>query len=353
MAVGPHAEVDDVELADLAETQLVGIGPLVAVHGVDGVGGAHFLEQGLAPEELIGIGVVGRDAPLVGPVHVHGQPVDLVDALGGESLVTGPGRALPAQGETEQVVWPAPEGRDDPGRERSGHVVDHDQLSVHGEQATQRAQVAADRARSQMVSGSRWVSPSAREVASGSSARGKVPPRSADARFTRDRGPGGDRPLRPAPPHLEGGPLGLPPALQPDLDVLGVGERYLAGQEAELAISHPPSSWRGPILPVISRLSTPWSQACVAAATRTGRPAAPATAAAGSRTGRRRCGGGLAPAGCACGRCRRRRDCRRSRPWPPRGAGSVGSGTSPTYQTATGRSESVKGSTTESRWWAA
>ena len=211
-----------------------------------------------------------------------------------------------------------------------------------------RGRVAADRARSQMVSGSRWVSPSAREVASGSSARGEAALRSADAGspgiVARAETVRCDRP-RPTSKVARSASRrhsSLISTCWASVRVIWLGRRR------SWAISHPPSSWRGPILPVISRLSTPWSQVR-RGGDRTGRPAAPATAATGSRTGRRRCGGGLAPAGCACGRCRRRRGLSTITAVATDRRGSFGSGTSPTYQTATGRSESVKGSTTESR----
>ena len=98
MAVGPQAEVDDVELADLAEPQLVGVGALVAAHRVHGVGGPDPLQQGLAPQALVGVGVVGG-TQRSSPQYTLTDSQSITSALvGGQPLVTGPGRCCPRPG---------------------------------------------------------------------------------------------------------------------------------------------------------------------------------------------------------------------------------------------------------------
>ena len=93
MAIGSEAEVHDVETAELAEPQLVGVGPFLTPHGEGRVGRAHPVEQGLAGEPVVRRRVIERHAALVAPVDVDLPPVDLGAAHLGEVLVAPPGRS--------------------------------------------------------------------------------------------------------------------------------------------------------------------------------------------------------------------------------------------------------------------
>src|SRR5215207_7537381 len=131
MTVGPDTEVHDVDATELAEPQLVGVGTLVAPHGVVGVDRPHPLEQRLSHQPVVGALVVERDAALVAPVDVDLPPVDLVAGVVGQALVAAARRLAPGNGEREPVVGPAVERLDDPLGELAGHVVDHYQLTLH------------------------------------------------------------------------------------------------------------------------------------------------------------------------------------------------------------------------------
>ena len=61
--------------------------------GVNDPTAAHRLDQGLAHQPLVGVGVVGRDQPLVAHVDVDRRPVDGPRRQGGQPLVAAPGRA--------------------------------------------------------------------------------------------------------------------------------------------------------------------------------------------------------------------------------------------------------------------
>src|SRR5205085_10794800 len=67
VAVGAEAEVHDVEAAGGGHPLLVGVGPLVAAHGVDGVGRPPPLQERLPHQALVGVGVMGGYAALVAP----------------------------------------------------------------------------------------------------------------------------------------------------------------------------------------------------------------------------------------------------------------------------------------------
>ena len=121
----------EVEAAQLRHPLLVGVGALVAAHGVDGVGGADPLEQRLAPQQLVGVGVVGGHAALVAPVDVDLPPVDLVAAVGGQPLVAAAGGVAARQRDREPSPgrsWNASITRS---ANSPGDVVDDDQLAVH------------------------------------------------------------------------------------------------------------------------------------------------------------------------------------------------------------------------------
>jgi hypothetical protein len=130
VAVGPEAEVDDVEVAELTDPQLVGLGPLVAAHRVDGVGRADPLEQRLPAQSLVGVGGVGRHAALVAPVHVDLPPVDLLGADLGQALVAPARGGAPGEGQREVLAGAGVERFDDTLGELAGDVVDDEELSV-------------------------------------------------------------------------------------------------------------------------------------------------------------------------------------------------------------------------------
>ena len=104
VAVGAEPEVHEVEPAELADAQLVGVGALVAAHREGGVGRADPVEQRLAGQAVVRVGVVEGHAALVAPVDVDLPPVDLGAGLGGQPLVAGPGRAAAGQRDGEAVV---------------------------------------------------------------------------------------------------------------------------------------------------------------------------------------------------------------------------------------------------------
>src|SRR5690606_37042879 len=102
--VTAETEVDEVEAAQLTDAELVGVGSLLAAHREVGVHGAHPLEERLAPQAVVGVGVVERDAALVAPVDVDLPPVDLGAALVGEAFVAAAGGGAAGQRHGEVVV---------------------------------------------------------------------------------------------------------------------------------------------------------------------------------------------------------------------------------------------------------
>ena len=92
MAVGADAQVDEVELAQLAQAELVRLGSLFAPHRIGGVGGADPVEQCLPDQAVVRPLVVERHTALVAPIEVDLPPVDLGVAVVGQPLVAVAGR---------------------------------------------------------------------------------------------------------------------------------------------------------------------------------------------------------------------------------------------------------------------
>ena len=102
--VGAEPEVDEVELAELADAQLVRVGALLAAHREVGVGRADPIEQRLAAEPVVRRRVVEGDAALVAPVDVDLPPVDLGAAVAGQPLVAGASGVAAGQRQRERVA---------------------------------------------------------------------------------------------------------------------------------------------------------------------------------------------------------------------------------------------------------
>ena len=227
----------------------------------------------------------------------------------------------PAQGEAEQLVRAALEGLDDLLGEGPGQVVDDDQLSVHGRRL--RRYTAERRGRRQRLlpdhgRGWRWVRASARRGGRGHRRRagmGCSALRSGRAVLGAGRG------RRPGPSTVRAELASLRPRRWPSVAARRHARRistwraslrwtWVGAAGASWAASQPPSSWRGPSLPVTSTRSTAASQGRRFAAVEQAGQQLPPRCAAGSTTGRRRCAAGPAPAGRAAGRCRPRPGCR-------------------------------------------
>ncbi len=131
VAVVPETEVHDVEPAQLAQAQLVGVGPVLAPHGVVGVHRPDTLEQRLSHEPVVRIDVVEWQTALVAPVEVDLPPVDLGAGVVGEPLIAAARSVATGAREREGVVGPAVEGLDDAFGELAGDVVGDDQVSEH------------------------------------------------------------------------------------------------------------------------------------------------------------------------------------------------------------------------------
>ena len=113
MAVSSQPQVDDVELAQLAEPQLVGIEAFVAAHGVHGVGSADALQQRMAAKQLVGIRVVRGHATFVAPEEVDYQPVDRLGAVDREAFVARPRSLTTRERYVELLARSSGEGGDD------------------------------------------------------------------------------------------------------------------------------------------------------------------------------------------------------------------------------------------------
>jgi hypothetical protein len=131
VAIRTEPEVDDVELVELAHDELIGVGAVVAPHRVDGIGGTHLFEQGFSPEPFVGVGVIGRHAPLVAPVDVDLPPIDRLGSIVGQSLVAGARRFASGQRDRERVAGAPREGVHHCLAKRAGNVVDDSYLALH------------------------------------------------------------------------------------------------------------------------------------------------------------------------------------------------------------------------------
>ena len=131
MPVRPEAEVHEIELAELADPELVRIRPFLAPHRVRGVRRADTVEQRLAGQPVVRALVVGRNAAFVAPVHVDLPPVDLRARIVCQPLVAPPRRVAPGKRHRVAVIRTRVKALDDTFRELRGDVVDDDELSEH------------------------------------------------------------------------------------------------------------------------------------------------------------------------------------------------------------------------------
>src|SRR5437870_2541073 len=123
--------MDEVELAELTDTELIRIRPFVAAHRVGGVGRTDSIEECFTGKAIVRVLVFERHAPLVAPIDVDLPPVDLGSGVVGKALVALACRAAAGERDREPVAWSRMEAFDDALGELRGDVVDDDELSEH------------------------------------------------------------------------------------------------------------------------------------------------------------------------------------------------------------------------------
>ena len=138
VAVGAEAEVEHVELAELAHQLVIPVGAVLTAHGVVGVDRPDVLEQRLTDQAVVRVLVVQGHAAFVAPVDVHPPPVDLGAAGFGQGLVAGAGGLAAGEKQREEVRGAGDEGLDDALGELRRHAVHDHQLPEHGPDVRRR-----------------------------------------------------------------------------------------------------------------------------------------------------------------------------------------------------------------------